>query len=77
MGSNHFASYDITTSSKPQNVKRSTWSGLSNIDDQVNSVAIYMFYKLLLEQQIKTNIFYIRHYYLELNNIYELARSHL
>ncbi len=41
-------------SSKPQNVNRSTWCILSNIDGLVNNVAIYIFYKLLLEQQIKT-----------------------
>ncbi len=41
-------------SSKSQNVNRSTWFHLSNIDGLVNSVYIYLFYKLLLEKQIKT-----------------------
>ncbi len=68
MGQNHFVRYDVTSIIQPQNVNRSTRSDLSNIDDLVNSVAIYIFYKLLLEQQIKTNIFLIRHYYLQLKN---------
>ncbi len=40
-------------SSKPQKANKSTWSDLSNIDGLVNSVAIYIFYKLLLEYQQK------------------------
>ncbi len=53
-------------SSKPQNVYRGTWSDLSNIDGSVNSVRNIV-YKLLLEQQIKTNIFHIRHNFSQLN----------
>ncbi len=56
-------------SAKHQNVNRSTWPDLSNINGYVNSVVIDIFYKLQLEQQIKTHIFHIRHYFSQLNNI--------
>ncbi len=42
---------------------------MSNIDGLVNSDVIDILYKLLLEQQINTNIFYVRYYVTQLSNI--------